>query len=97
MNSGGGQREKLETTALRGVCTLKLDGDPTDNVAMSEEKRGNYLAKRAASTADFSFLIFSLSHAECGEQGVIELRLGERVMLGWCPLCAVLRTFESPD
>ncbi len=44
-----------------------------------------------------SFAAFSFTHAECGE-GVIELRLGERLLLlGWCPSCAALDTFGSPD
>ena len=45
---------------------------------------------------DLAFVIFSLTHAGCGEAGVIELRLGERALLGWCPSCAVLQTFGSP-
>jgi hypothetical protein len=45
---------------------------------------------------DLSFIVFSLTHAECGE-GVIEIRLGERLLLGWCPACAVLETFGPFD
>ncbi|MCA1688027.1 MAG: hypothetical protein LC714_05450 [Actinobacteria bacterium] len=54
-------------------------------------------SNRAASTGDISFVAFSLAHAECGEEGVIELRLGERLLLGWCSSCAALKTFGSPD
>lgn len=50
----------------------------------------------AASTGDISFAVFSLTHAGCGEDGVIELRLNERLLLGWCPSCAALETFGSP-
>ena len=49
----------------------------------------------ARSAGDFTFIVFSLRHAGCGEEGVIELRLEERLLLGWCPACAVLETFGS--
>jgi len=42
-----------------------------------------------------AFAVFSLTHAACGD--VVELRLGERCILEWCPTCAVMRTFFSPD
>ena len=51
----------------------------------------------AAGVGDLSFVIFSLTHAECGDEGVIELRLDERLLLGWCRSCAALETFGSPD
>jgi hypothetical protein len=44
---------------------------------------------------ELSFAAFSLTHAECGEEGIIELRLDERSLLGWCPSCAALETFGS--
>jgi hypothetical protein len=47
------------------------------------------------SAVDLSFAAFSLTHAECGEEGVIELRLGDRLLLEWCPSCATLKTFRS--
>ncbi len=47
------------------------------------------------SVRDLSFAAFSLTHAECGENGAIELRLGERLLLGWCPACAALKTFGA--
>ena len=51
----------------------------------------------AGSAGDLAFVIFSLTHADCGEEGVIELRLGERSLLGWCPSGALLETFGSFD
>jgi hypothetical protein len=51
----------------------------------------------AGSDGDLSFAAFSLTHAECGEEGVIELRLGDRLLLEWCPSCAALETFGSLD
>jgi hypothetical protein len=44
---------------------------------------------------DLSFAAFSLIHAECGEESGIELRLGERSLLGWCSTCAALETSVS--
>lgn len=45
-----------------------------------------------------TFALFVLAHAGCGD-GVLEVRVGERCLLEWCPACAVGRTFvfrESP-
>jgi hypothetical protein len=59
-------------------------------------EQGNPPRDDRESGAGLSFAAFSFAHAECGE-GVIELRLGERLLLGWCPSCAALDTFGSPD
>ncbi len=40
----------------------------------------------------YSFAAFVLTHARCGD-GVIELRLGERLLVEWCTACAASRTF----
>ena len=40
-------------------------------------------------------MMFSLAHAACGEEGVIELRRGERLLLVWYASCAVLEIFSS--
>ncbi len=42
-----------------------------------------------------AFAVFALKHASCGD--VAEVRIGERCILGWCPSCATVRTFVSPD
>lgn len=42
-----------------------------------------------------AFAVFALTHAACGD--VTEVRIGERCILGWCPSCATVRTFVSPD
>ena len=42
-----------------------------------------------------AFAVFALTHAACGD--VMEVRIGERCILGWCPSCATVRTFFSPD
>jgi hypothetical protein len=46
----------------------------------------------AAGEGDLSFAVFSLAHAECGDH-VLEVRIGERMLLGWCTGCAVMEVF----
>ena len=60
-----------------------------------DENRVDGTGIDTASFGDPAFIIFALEHAGCGEEGAIELRLGERSLLGWCASCAVLRTFGS--
>ena len=81
-----------------GETSLKLDHDATYNGRMrGDERELEPPRARAVSVGDLSFAVFSLTHAGCGEDGVIELRLSERSLLGWCPTCADLETFGSPD
>jgi hypothetical protein len=42
-----------------------------------------------------AFAVFALTHAACGD--VVEVRVGERCILVWCPSCAAMRTFVSLD
>ena len=46
----------------------------------------------AGSGEGFSFAAFVLEHAGCGD-GMVELRLGERLLVEWCTVCAASRTF----
>ena len=62
-----------------------------------DERELEPLRNGAVSVGDLSFMVFSFTHAGCGDEGVIELRLNERLMLGWCPSCAALETFGSVD
>lgn len=64
---------------------------------LDDEERVETTRNDAGGARDLAFIIFSLTHAGCGEEGVIELRLGERSLLGWCPSCALLETFGSFD
>jgi len=41
---------------------------------------------------DLSFAVFSLSHASCGDD-VLEVRVGELMLLEWCMECAVMEVF----
>jgi len=42
-----------------------------------------------------AFAVFALTHAACCD--VVEVRVGERCVIGWCPSCAAMRTFVSLD
>jgi hypothetical protein len=48
----------------------------------------------AESGWDPAFAVFVLSHARCDDE-LVEARIGERLLLAWCPRCAVLETFGS--
>jgi hypothetical protein len=41
---------------------------------------------------DLAFAVFSLAHAACGDN-VLEVRIGERMLLEWCMGCAVMEVF----
>ena len=64
---------------------------------LDDEERVEITRNDAGGARDLAFIILRLTHAGCGEEGVIELRLGERLLLGWCPSCAALETFGSFD
>ena len=53
---------------------------------------------RAENTSDegLSFAAFSLAHAACGDH-VLEVRVGERMLLEWCMACAVMEVFGPPE
>lgn len=44
---------------------------------------------------NLAFVAFTLSHSPC-EEDVIELRLGEGLLLQWCLACADMNTYVSP-
>ena len=48
----------------------------------------------AESGWDPAFALFVLRHTRC-DAGLIEVRIGERLILAWCPCCAVIETFGS--
>jgi hypothetical protein len=45
---------------------------------------------------ELSFAAFSLAHAACGDH-VLEVRVGERMLLEWCMACAVMEVFGPPE
>jgi len=62
---------------------LRYDVEPVESVGAEATGEG-----------DLSFAVFSLAHAPCGED-VLEVRVGERMLLGWCMACAVMEVFGS--
>ncbi len=44
---------------------------------------------------DLSFAAFVLGHVECPSE-TVEIRLGDGLLLEWCPTCAVMETFGGP-
>jgi hypothetical protein len=42
------------------------------------------------------FAAFSLAHAACGDH-VLEVRVGERMLLAWCMACAVMEVFGPSE
>jgi hypothetical protein len=82
----------------KGGTSLKPDHDAPDNAKMRDDERDlESLRNGAVGDGDLSFAVFSLTHAGCEAECVIELRLNKRLLLGWCSSCAVLETFGSPD
>ncbi len=80
----------------KGETSLKPDHDATDNGKVRDAERDlEPPVNVAADVGDLSFVVFSLTHAGCGDEGVIELRLDEHLLLAWCPSCAALETFGS--
>ena len=57
------------------------------------EGSAGFSANRAADE-DLSFAAFVFTHLACGDE-VIELRVGERLLLEWCPVCAEMAAFGS--
>ena len=55
-----------------------------------EERTPGTVAERQA----LLFAVFALNHAGCGDN-VLEVRIGERCILGWCPACAAVGVFVS--
>ncbi len=41
---------------------------------------------------DLSFAAFVLRHVECPSE-TVEIRLGDGLLLEWCPTCAAVETF----
>jgi hypothetical protein len=50
----------------------------------------------AGDGADLSFAAFSLEHTACGDD-VLEVRLGEDVLLEWCMACSVMMIFRRGE
>ena len=61
-------------------------------MARDDDWSSEPLVEGVGSGEGFSFAAFVLEHADCGD-GMVELRLGERLLVEWCTACAASRTF----
>jgi hypothetical protein len=64
----------------------------TDSVVRYDVEPVDPTEARTAGEGDLSFAVFSLVHAACGDD-VLEVRIGERMLLEWCAECAVMEVF----
>ena len=63
---------------------LRYDVEPTHPVEAEVPGEGD------------PFAVFSLVHAACGDD-VLEVRIGERMLLEWCSGCAVMEVWSRRD
>jgi hypothetical protein len=66
----------------------------TDSMLRYDVELVDPLGPEATGEGDLSFAVFSLAHAECGDH-VLEVRIGEHMLLEWCTGCAVMEVFGS--
>jgi hypothetical protein len=55
---------------------------------------GELVEAETTGEGELSFAVFSLAHAACGDD-VLEVRIGERMLLEWCMACADMEVFGS--
>ncbi len=72
--------------------SLKPADAATDNHEMRGDAGSAGISEDRADDGDLSFAAFVLAHVGCGDE-VIELRVGERLLLEWCPVCAKMAIF----
>ena len=81
----------------RRSLKLRLQfGEPwadTWNVMRYDVHPPDFAKVETVDEADLSFVAFSLEHAACSDD-VLEVRLGEDVLLEWCMACAVMKVFR---
>ena len=68
----------------------------TRSMASYSVEPSDPLETEATGEEDLSFAVFSLVHAACGED-VLEVRVGERMLLEWCVECANMEVFGPYD
>ena len=51
-------------------------------------------SENSVADEELAFAAFVFTHLACGDE-VIELRVGERLLLEWCPVCAEMAAFRS--
>ncbi len=62
---------------------------------MRNEAVSEVFSRDRAAGEDLSFAAFVLAHAECPGE-TLEVRIGEGLLLEWCPMCTALETFGVP-
>ena len=68
----------------------------TDSMLRYDVEPVHPVEAEITSEGDLSFAVFSLAHAACGDD-VLEVRVGERMLLEWCMACAVMEVFGSAE
>ncbi len=71
---------------------LKPCDDAADNREMRDGEGSAGFSEDRAADVDLSFAAFIFTHLRCGD-ATVEVRLGEGLLLEWCPECATLQTF----
>jgi hypothetical protein len=66
----------------------------TDSMLRYDVEPAHPVEAEVLGEGDLSFAVFSLAHAECGDH-VLEVRIGEHMLLEWCTGCAVIEVFGS--
>ena len=66
----------------------------TDSMLRYDVEPVHPVEAELAGEGDLSFAVFSLAHAACGDD-VLEVRVGDRMLLEWCTGCAVMEVFGS--
>ena len=75
---------------------LQSGENAADNRGMRDGEGSAGFSEDRAADLDLSFAAFVFAHLHCGD-ATVELRLGEGVLLEWCPACAVLQTFGPSE
>ena len=66
----------------------------TDSVVRYDVELVDTGEAESTGEGELSFAVFSLVHAACGDD-VLEVRVGERMLLELCMACAVMDVFGS--
>ncbi len=66
-----------------------------DNREMRHEAGSAVSSQDRLAGEDLSFAAFVFAHVECPSE-TVEVRLGDGLLLEWCPTCAAMQTFGAP-
>ena len=65
-----------------------------DNMVHYDVELVDRMGAETTGEGELAFAVFSLAHAACGD-AVLEVRIGERMLLEWCMACVVMEVFGS--